>query len=192
MSIPQRRSRSLVTSKPQAKIMQSTSYSLPLATKPLSVMRSTPLVSETSISCTLGTVEGRIILIVRQGTLAQEAVVRLQRLGGFLVLHDLVDAAAQTLHHAGNRSTSRRAANSSRVSSGQPSASSSAARLRLISVQMSQIKIRLARAAALPSRRGGNSPAAASASRAAAISPTAGSVGGLGRSSTLEGVRWRT
>jgi hypothetical protein len=52
--MPKRRFSSAVISKPLAKMMQSTSYSIPWATIPVPVIRSTPLDADTSTSVTLG------------------------------------------------------------------------------------------------------------------------------------------
>ena len=49
-----RRLNAVEISNPVAKMMQSTSYSIPLATTPLGVMRSTPLHSLVSTKVTLG------------------------------------------------------------------------------------------------------------------------------------------
>ena len=88
----------VVISKPLAKMTQSASYSTPFATIQFSVIRSTPLDSDTSTRVTLGRLK---VGSIRRcaGPLTHESVVRFERFGGLRVLDDLPDAAPQALHH---------------------------------------------------------------------------------------------
>jgi hypothetical protein len=78
-------------------MMQSSSYSAPLATMPRSVMRSTPRPS-VSTSVTFGRLKVCRYSSWKAWPLAELPVVGLQRLGGVRVVDDRLGAGADLLH----------------------------------------------------------------------------------------------
>ena len=91
-----RRENPVPTSKPVAKMMQSTGYSSPLAIT---------LVAVIAVASAFGihqfhvrAVEGRKVGVVKTGAFTELAIVGFERLGSALILDDCIDSSSDLLH----------------------------------------------------------------------------------------------
>ena len=168
--------------------MQSTSYSMPLATTPRSVIRSTPLRSLTSTRCTLGRLKVARYSSLKVGRLQNW---RYQGFSDSAVAGSFTVPSTRARISFILRKSSISAASAS--SSGSPSTATSGG-----SVVCTRRKISVQESATKSSSNGRPTMMSAKFSRRARCHPgfreryQASSVGRLRRRSTEDGVRWKT